>query len=339
MIIKTNAYPRVGLIGNPSDGYFGETISFCFSNFKAEVVLYQTPELEIFPNIRDTSVFNNIEGLVDDVKKFGYYGGIRLLKATIKKFYDYCYHNSIQIDKRNFSIRYSSNIPHQVGLAGSSAIITACMRALMAFFQVKISQSVLASLVLSVENEELQITAGLQDRVAQAYEGLVYMDFDKSIMTSQGHGRYEELDPKLLPDLYIAYMVDLSEVSDVFHNNIKERFARGEREVVNAMKYWAQLTTKMKQCLLQNNKENNFSDLINANFNRRKKIYKISAPNLNMVDVARNIGASAKFTGSGGAIVGSYQGEEMFKKLKSEFSAINVRVIKPRIVSLARKDV
>ncbi|MFO8143540.1 MAG: hypothetical protein R6T78_02560, partial [Dehalococcoidales bacterium] len=39
--------PRAALIGNPSDGYFGKTIAFTFSNFQADVTLYDTPELEI----------------------------------------------------------------------------------------------------------------------------------------------------------------------------------------------------------------------------------------------------------------------------------------------------
>lgn len=43
MIIRTKAYPRVGIVGNPSDGYSGKTISFAFSDFCAEVVLYETP--------------------------------------------------------------------------------------------------------------------------------------------------------------------------------------------------------------------------------------------------------------------------------------------------------
>ena len=37
MIIQTKAYPRVGLIGNPSDGYFGKTISFVFKNYPENV--------------------------------------------------------------------------------------------------------------------------------------------------------------------------------------------------------------------------------------------------------------------------------------------------------------
>jgi glucuronokinase len=80
-------------------------------------------------------------------------------------------------------------------MAGSSAIITACWRALMAFYQVEIPKHLLPSLVLSVENEELGIPAGLQDRVIQSYEGLVFMDFNRASIEKLGHGIYEELDP------------------------------------------------------------------------------------------------------------------------------------------------
>jgi glucuronokinase len=167
MIIRTRAYPRAGLVGNPSDGYFGKTISFVFSNFCAEVVLYETPELEILPSEKDHSRFAGITDLFKDVKLHGYYGGIRLLKATVKRFYDYCNENQIKLHRRNFTIRYNSSIPHGVGLAGSSAIITACLRALMAFYGVSIAKYVQANLVLSAEVDELHIAAGLQDRVIQ----------------------------------------------------------------------------------------------------------------------------------------------------------------------------
>ena len=47
MIIKTIAFPRAALIGNPSDGYHGKTIAFVFRNYQAEAELYETPELEL----------------------------------------------------------------------------------------------------------------------------------------------------------------------------------------------------------------------------------------------------------------------------------------------------
>ncbi|MBN1391611.1 MAG: hypothetical protein JW947_02280 [Sedimentisphaerales bacterium] len=336
MIICSKAYPRVGLIGNPSDGYFGKTISFTFSNFCAEVVLYETPELEILPSEKDHSRFSSIADIVKDVKLHGYYGGIRLLKAMIKRFYDYCCENQIELHKKNFTIRYASNIPHGVGLAGSSAIITGCLRALSAFYGVSIPKYTQANLILSAEVDELHISAGLQDRVIQVYEGLVYMDFSKEIMDKQGYGNYEPLDPELLPKLYVAYREELSEPTEVFHNNIRERFRRGEREVVEAMLYWAELAVEVRECLL-NRQADKLGDLMNANFDMRRKIYRISDENIRMVETARSTGASAKFTGSGGAIVGTYENEQMFDQLKEKLHKLKIKVIKPKIVSNSRK--
>jgi glucuronokinase len=330
MIIRTQAYPRAGLVGNPSDGYFGKTISFAFNNFRAEVVLYETPELEILSSVKDLSCFTSIGGLVKDVQLHGYYGGIRLLKATIKRFYDYCQEKQIALHNKNFTIRYHSNIPHGVGLAGSSAIITACLRALMAFYNINIPRYIQANLVLGAETTELHIPAGLQDRVIQAYQGLVYMDFAKAIMDRQGYGAYEPLDPRLLPKVYVAYMDDLSEPTEKFHSDIRHRFDRGEPKVVNAMKYWAGLTDKVRKLLLAGQVDQ-VPPLLNAGFDKRREIYKISEGNIRMVETARTVGASATFTGSGGAIVGTYADEDMFKDLRKALNKLKVQVIKPKI--------
>ena len=288
------------------------------------------------PSYKDHSRFASITDLVKDVRLHGYYGGIRLLKATVRKFYDYCRENCIELHNKNFTIRYSSDIPHGVGLAGSSAIITACMRALMAFYGVSIAKYIQANLILSAEVDELRITAGLQDRVIQVYEGLVYMDFNKELMAKQGYGNYEALEPELLPKLYIAYRGDLSEPTEVFHNNIRDRFGSGDRNVVGAMRYWAGLTDKVKRSLL-NRQLDNIGDLLNSNFDRRRKIYRLSEDNILMVETARRLGASAKFTGSGGAIVGTYENEQMFKQLRKKLGKLNIKVIKPKIAETEGK--
>lgn len=320
----------MGLIGNPSDGYFGKTISFAFSNFSAQVVLYESPELEIIPCDKDHSRFGSLDDLLNDVRLHGYYGGIRLLKATVKKFHDYCRESDIRLHQQNFTIRYKSNIPHGVGLAGSSAIITACLRGLMSFYKVSIPKIEQVQLVYSAEVDELHIPAGLQDRVIQVYEGLVYMNFDQQIMKEQGHGIYEEMDHGLLPLLYVAYRENLSEGTEVFHNNIRERFERGEKSVVQAMHFWAELTDEARECLLAGRKEK-IGGLLNKNFDKRSEIYHIGPGNLSMVEAARSAGASAKFTGSGGAIVGTYEDEKMFTELKRHLGKMKIKVIKPKI--------
>ena len=332
MIIETYSYPRAALIGNPSDGYFGKTIAFVFSNFKAKVQLYQTPELEIQPQGLDITRFESIKELVENVNSSGYYGGIRLLKATIKVFYDYCEECNIELDKRNFTIRYHSDIPLRLGLAGSSAIITACMKALISFYGIAIPKPILANLILSVENEELGIAAGLQDRVAQAYEQPVFMDFEKKIMEKQGFGNYEVLDASKFPKMYIAFRKNLSEGTEVAHSNLRARFNIGEQKVLDAMKTWGELTLQFKNAI-QKNDHKILHDLINANFDLRRSIITITKGNIDMVEAARSVGASAKFTGSGGAIIGTYENEEMYKNLVKTLGKINIEVIQPNIVN------
>ena len=330
MIIRTRAHPRAGLVGNPSDGYFGKTISFIIRNMAAEVLLYETPELEILGNERDKSSFGGIQSLAADVKSHGYYGGIRLLKATVNRFYVYCMEHGIRLHDRNFTIRYHSDIPAQVGLAGSSAIITACLRALMGFYGVTIPKPTQANLILTVETQELGIPAGLQDRVIQVYEGLVYMDFNKELMDRQGYGRYEELDPRLLPPVYVAYRTDLAEGTEVFHNDIRGRFNRGEPAVIEAMKYWADLADQVRDLLLRG-EGGAIGPLLDRNFDKRRELYRISDGNIRMVEAARSVGASAKFSGSGGAIVGTYRDETMFEEREGRLQETEESVFKPVI--------
>jgi glucuronokinase len=332
MIIETYCHPRAAVIGNPSDGYYGKTIAFLFKNFEAKVQLYHTPELDIQPQRLDKTSFNSIGELVENVNLSGYYGGIRLLKATIKVFYDYCRECNIQLDDRNFTIRYDSNIPLRLGLAGSSAIITACIKALISFYGVAIPKPILANLVHSVEDKELGIAAGLQDRVAQAYSQPVYMDFDKKIMDKQGFGNYEVLDASLFPNMYIAFRKNLSEGTEVLHNNLRARFNIGEKPVLEAMEKWAGFTEGFREALYKKD-YTTMHDLINANFDLRRSLIAITKGNIEMVEAARSAGASAKFTGSGGAIIGTYENEEMFDKLKNTLSRKNIEVIKPEIVN------
>ncbi len=332
MIIETYSYPRAAVIGNPSDGYYGKTIAFVFSNFRANVQLYQTPELEIKPQGLDVTSYKNMQTLVEYINFAGYYGGMRLLKGMIKVFYEHCMRNNIQLASKNFTIRYDSNIPLRLGLAGSSAILSACLKAICLFYKVYIDPATFANLVLSVENNELGISAGLQDRVAQAFEKPVFMDFDKTTMEKQGYGNYQVLNTTNLPKFYIAFRKNLSEGTETVHNNLKARFNIGEEKVVQAMNRWGEITEEFKTALAKKDDET-MHNLINENFDLRYSLIAISKGNVEMVELARSVGASAKFTGSGGAIIGTYKDEIMFSNLKDVLSNKDIEVIKPNIVN------
>jgi glucuronokinase len=335
LLIRKHAYARAGLVGNPSDGYGGKTISLIVRNFGATVVLYEWEDLEIVGSHDDRSRFDSIGGLVDDVRLHGYYGGIRLVKATIKKFAEYCRRQDVALHGRNFSVRYETNIPRQVGLGGSSAIIVATLRCLMDFYGVNVPLEVQPSLALSVETEELGIAAGLQDRAIQVYEGLLFMDFSPSSMHERDGfdcGVYEPLDPELLPPIYLAYSEQVGEPTEVFHNDIRGRFVRGEPAVVEAMRAFAGLTDGARSALLDCDADE-LATLIDRNFDLRQSIYRLPPAQAKMVATARGCGASAKFAGSGGAIVGTYRDEATLLRLSDKLGRIGCRVIKPWIVA------
>lgn len=330
-MIETYAYARAGLLGNPSDGYFGKTISLLVRNFRARVLLYPSARLEIRPAKSDLPVFDSLDDLYTSTRWRGYYGGIRIVQALIVRFLDYCKEKGIDLPERNFTLEYESTVPLRLGMGGSSAIITAALRALMQYYSIEIPVPIQANLVLETETRELGVSAGLQDRVIQAYGGVVYMDFDQELMQRQGYGHYESLDPALLDRLYVAYRTSLSEGTELFHNNVRERWRRGEPLVVDAMKTWASYAEQGRAALIAGDRKR-LHELIDANFDLRTKLYEIGEGNLEMIHAARSCGASANFAGSGGAIVGLYESDEQFGKLTAALGAIGVAVIRPKIV-------
>lgn len=63
--ITETSYARVGLLGNPSDGYFGKTISFSLKNYFAEVTLVPSERISFVAHpIHDPQDFESLESLV-----------------------------------------------------------------------------------------------------------------------------------------------------------------------------------------------------------------------------------------------------------------------------------
>ena len=330
MLIKTQSFARAGFLGNPSDGYFGKTISFAFRNFSAEIVMYETPELGFVPGNVDDATFASPDDLLRDIQLFGYYGGIRLMKAVAKLFFLWCRERGIALPARNFTVRYTSNIPRLVGLSGSSAICTAMLKALQQFYGVAIPLEDAPTLCLEAERDELGIQCGLQDRVIQMYEGCVFMDFDKTLVESSGHGRYERLDPALLPRLYVAYDPQRAEVSGTYHKKLRVLFEEKKPDIVAAMGEFADIAQQGRDALLAG-RPDKLPALVNANFDLRDRIFNVAPANRRMVLAARAAGAAAKFAGSGGAIVGIYEDDAQYERLVQALGAIGCQTIRPTI--------
>ena len=120
----------------------------------------------------------------------------------------------------------------------------------------------------------------------------------------------------------------------MLHSRLREDYEAGVPRVLAAMEEWGNLTCAVKTAL----ERNAFSEipaLLNRNFDLRCEVCPnaVSAKNRRMVELARSVGASAKFTGSGGAIIGTYENEAMFRELQRVLKHEEINVIKPEIVN------
>lgn len=300
------ALPRAALVGNPSDGYFGKTIAFTFENFSARVDVAKSSTLSI-PK-----------------------AGAALLGAAVEMFSSHCAHAGYRVGKVRVAMTFESDIPYKLGLGGSSAIVIACLRALAGHFEIEIAPEVMADLALSAERDLLGIPAGLQDRVVQSLEGLVYMDFDRAVMDAQGFGKYVTLDPATLPSLFVACMPGAAEGSEVTHSELRSRFEAGDPMVLAAIEEWKDLTEGVRKHL-ESGEGARIGPCLDRNFAVRRELGLAGAGTVAMAEAASACGASANSAGSGGAIAGTYVGPEMFNRLVESLSRLGASVISPSV--------
>ena len=292
------AHARVALLGNPSDGFGGKTIAALVRDFAAEVVVEPSARSEPSPS--------------------------ELVRAAVKRFREHCGEIGARADD-GVAISWRTDIPRQVGLGGSSAIVIATLRGLCAHHGVAIEPERLAELALAAEAEELGIPAGPQDRVVQALEGLVYMDFGERVETP-----YERLDPGLLPRLFLAYRTDAAESSAAVHSGLRRRFERGDPEVSAGMREIAALAERGRAALLAGDHAE-LGRMMEANVEDRARMVALDPRHARMIESARSLGCPANYAGSGGAIVGLLTGSMAVEDLRPAFAAEGCEVIVPTV--------
>jgi glucuronokinase len=99
---------------------------------------------------------------------------------------------------------------------------------------------------------------------------------------------------------------------------------------VQAMRDFAEYTDRVKELLVAG-RGAEIGKWLDKNFDRRRSITAIDPAHLELIERARSAGASAKFSGSGGCIVGTYEDEEMFTALLKAFEGTDTVVMKPTI--------
>jgi glucuronokinase len=254
------AFARAALAGNPSDAFGGAVLAVCVRDFAAHAEAVPAPAPASAP----------ASPLVD---------------AAVARF-----------GRGPCAVRWRTDVPREVGLGGSSAIVTATLRALCAAHDRALGPGELAEMVLAVEAQDLGIAAGPQDRYAQAHEGLVFMDFGGAAP------HVEALDPALLPALYLAWHPATGATSHATHGGLQGR--RHEPAVRATMARLAGHARAARDALVAGDAAA-FAAALDASFDERRALIELDARHVAMVRAARAAGASANYAGSGGAIVGT----------------------------------
>jgi glucuronokinase len=256
---------RAALAGNPSDGYGGAVLAITLPDRRARAVARPAPTLVVRPDAA-------------------------LVEATVRRF-------AREVDETALrtSVEWSTSIPRGVGLGGSSAIVIATLRALCDLHAVRLEPMALAACALAVETEDLGIAAGPQDRVAQSHGGVTFMEF------AGDRSRCERLKPQL-PPLAVAWRAEASEDSGRVHGDLRERFARGEPGVREAIAALAAAARRARAAVLAGDRDE-LARCVDASFDARRALMTLDPRHVEMIEIARANGAGSNFTGSGGAII------------------------------------
>jgi hypothetical protein len=91
---------------------------------RSQVTLTPSPTLRFLPNPEcDASEFDSLRSLTRHLRGWGFNGGMRLLQAMCKRFYEHCRARDIPLpaEAGNFTLSYITTIPRQVTLLRRTA--------------------------------------------------------------------------------------------------------------------------------------------------------------------------------------------------------------------------
>jgi glucuronokinase len=260
------AFARAALAGNPSDGYGGRTVATCVADWWAEARLSPGGPVRVEGETAAAPLVHAA------LARLPCLGAPALRTGTI-------------------TVRTS--IPREVGLAGSSAIVIAVLRAVLGE-RAADAPDALAREALAAEVQELGIAAGPQDRVVQAHGGLLDMDF--------ASGRVTALDPKLLPPLLLAHRDAPARPSGHSHDELRARFERGEPATLAALRGLAEAAARAARALRAGDVEE-LGVALDESFDARARMMDLDPTEAEGAWIARRHGAAVNYAGSGGAVV------------------------------------
>lgn len=236
--LLVSAPGRANLVGNPSDQYGGCQVS-CSVGLRARACLVEAERTVLATG----ALAATVEGPGDLEPR----GDLLDLGRAVLRF--------TGMPHPAAHIAYDSDIPLRSGLAGSTALVVALLRAVTAWRGEALLGHRLAEAARRLERDDMGVVCGFGDQYMAAFGGLRFLDF-----RGKGHGEptertrfatVEDLSP-FVPRLpFLLAFTGVRHASSSVHAPLRERWLAGEPAVVRGYQRIAALGAAGKRALLE----------------------------------------------------------------------------------------
>ena len=297
--ITCSAPGRAGIIGNPTDMYGGAVLS-CSVEMRACVTITPCDRLTLVTNGQECRIAGR-----DDLRPQGD------LFDVARAVLDY-----LRLPPLACRVEYESQIPLRSGLSGSTALVVALLKGLLAWQNLNPNPYHLAEMARYVELNHLKVVCGYQDAYMCTFGGLNYMDFrGKQFYREAEAELFATIEPlgtyvKQLP--FVLGYTGVQHSSGAVHKPIRERWLEGEPEVVAGYERITEIARMGKKALLMEDWPL-LGQLMNENHAIQRDLGGSGESNERLIAAALEAGAlGAKLAGAGdgGTIIALWPDED-----------------------------
>jgi galactokinase/mevalonate kinase-like predicted kinase len=297
--VLCSAPGRAGIVGNPTDMYGGAVIS-CSVGMRARVSVVPAPDLVLETGEQTCHIAGR-----EDLRPRG--DQFDLARAIL----DY-----MRLPPLACHVRYESEIPSRSGMSGSTALVVALLRALLAWQGEYPNLYQLAERARYIELNYLKVVCGYQDAYMCTFGGLNYMDF-------RGKQFYREAEAELFATIeplaayvprlpFVLGFTGVKHSSGAVHRPLRERWMEGETVVVEGYRRITEIARMGKKAFILENWPL-FGRLMNENHAVQRDLGGSGESNERLIAAALKAGAlGAKLAGAGhgGTIIALWPWED-----------------------------
>lgn len=292
---------RVGLVGNPSDGYGGAVVAATVPELAAHVSVTSRSDPAVC--VVDLDADARLHWPSADAFRADTAGGHRSEQRIITaSLAEVMRHLGTDGAARGVEVRWRTDIPRSVGLAGSSALAVAVIRGVAAASSRSIDPRLVAALALAAEVDGLQILAGWQDRIAQTHPGCVLVDAAAlDLIDGVRVPRVRSLHRARSVPCVVGWVPESAASSAGYHAALRSS-STSAADVQGGMAELGRVARRAA-AELDDDDVDAFRTSVDEGWVLRQSIAPLRADHAALVEAVRSAGACATTPGSGGSVV------------------------------------